>query len=79
LQEYHLHDKAPELTLSTWDFAGQLAFSPARAMFLSHRSVFGVVFDASNPNGFVDEEEEENVNNDERLAEGYHFDWTTDW
>ena len=24
-------------------------------------------------------EQEENVNNDERLAEGYRFDWTTDW
>lgn len=24
-------------------------------------------------------EEEENVDNDERLSEGYHFDWTTDW
>ncbi len=25
------------------------------------------------------EEEEEDVDNDERLAEGYRFDWTTDW
>jgi len=24
-------------------------------------------------------EQEENVNNDERLTEGYRFDWTTDW
>jgi Ras of Complex, Roc, domain of DAPkinase len=70
LQEYHLHDKAPESTLSTWDFAGQLAFSNARAMFLSHRSVFVVVFDASNPNGFVDEEEEENVSNSKKKKTG---------
>lgn len=27
----------------------------------------------------VQEEEIENVDNDERLAEGYRFDWTTDW
>lgn len=25
------------------------------------------------------EEEEEDVDNDERLSEGYRFDWTTDW
>ena len=31
------------------------------------------------PEPELEEEEEENVNNDERLAEGYHFDWTTDW
>ena len=26
-----------------------------------------------------DKEEDVNVNNDERLAEGYRFDWTADW
>lgn len=26
-----------------------------------------------------EKEEETNVNNDERLTERYHFDWTTDW
>lgn len=26
-----------------------------------------------------EQEEEENVNNDERLTERYRFDWTTDW
>lgn len=29
--------------------------------------------------GEDDTEQEEDVNNDERLTEGYRFDWTTDW
>lgn len=72
-----MQDKTVEVITYTSDLF-DITAQDVRMTKMSDQIYKDATYVVPEPTG-EEEQGDENVNNDERLAEGYRFDWTTDW